>query len=233
MRLISAHFGMEVPDMVTFVPSLAGAVLLAGGWRLFIWAGPIVAFLVFMFPLPWRVSQALLVPLQKVATICSTYLLQVMGYGAYREANVIHLAGVPMEVIDACSGLRMLTVFLALCAAVAMVIERPLWERLVVFASAVPIALAVNVMRITATGMAHYHIGGPWVSEVFHDHAGYVMMPLAMILLYFEIMVLGKILIDVEDHPAATVAPVRTQKQGSGSRGKKDPVRYHPAPVRR
>jgi exosortase/archaeosortase family protein len=127
----------------------------------------------------------------------------------------------------------MLTVFLALCAAVAMVIERPMWERIVVFLSAVPIALAVNVARITATGMAHYHIGGPWVSEVFHDHAGYVMMPLAMVLLYAEIFVLGKVFLDVEETPAERVKPVSRQGKSKESRGRKESTPYRPAPLQR
>ena len=196
LRLIAARIGMEVPDMIAFVPCLAGVVLMTGGWTVFKWAGPVVAFLIFMFPLPWRVSEALLVPLQKVATICSTYLLQTMGYGAFREGNVINIAGVPLEVVDACSGLRMVTVFLALCGAVAMILERPMWERIFILASAVPLALAVNVLRITATGMAYYHIGGEWIEHVFHDNAGYVMMPLAMALLYLEIVLLNKLLVE-------------------------------------
>lgn len=200
MRLAAAHLGMEVPDMVALLPSLAGVVLLAGGWRLLRWASPIIAFLGFMFPLPWSVAQRLLVPLQTVATTCSTYLLQAMGYGGYREGNVIHIAGVPMQIVDACSGLRMLTVFLALCAAVALIVRRPLWERLCIFASAVPIALAVNILRITATGIAYYHSGDDataWVEAVFHDQAGFLMMPIAMGLLALEIMILGRISVDV------------------------------------
>ncbi len=222
LRLLATHFGMEVPDMFALIPCLAGVLLLAGGWRLFVWAGPVVAFLAFMFPLPWRVATLLLKPLQSLATGCSTYLLQAMGYGALREGNVIHIAGVPMEVIDACSGLRMVTVFLALCGAMALIVERPLFERLLIFASAVPIALAVNVVRITATGMAYYHVGGPWIKHVFHDQAGLFMMPVAIVLLFLEIAVLNKLFVEklVEVHP------VRHAHRSHGARASGENVGY-------
>ena len=62
-----------------------------------------------------------------------------------------------------------------------MTINKPLWERTLIFLSAIPIAIAVNVLRITSTGIA-YSIAGEvsdWVHYVFHDNAGLLMMPLA------------------------------------------------------
>lgn len=198
MRLGAARMGMETPDMISFIPSLAGILLMAGGWPLFKWGIPVVLYLSFMFPLPHRIQQAILVPLKNLATQCSYYLLQVTGFETYREGNIIFISGIPMGVVDACSGLRMLTVFLALCTAVAMIIDRPLWERIFIFASAVPIAVAVNVLRITSTGIAYHFAGGPseWVHYVFHDNAGLMMMPLAMLFLYLEITALGMIFLD-------------------------------------
>jgi exosortase len=206
LRLAAAHMGMETPDMISFIPCLAGVLLMAGGWSLFRWVAPVVLFLCFMFPLPHRIEQAILMPLKDFATLCSYYLLQATGFEAYREGNIIFISGIPMGVVDACSGLRMLTVFLALCAAVAMIIQRPLWERIAIFLSAVPIAIAVNVLRITSTGMA-YHFSGAesdWVHYIFHDNAGLMMMPLAMLLLYLEITLLGMFFLesDIEPSPA-------------------------------
>ena len=198
LRLLATRMGMETPDMIAFLPCLAGVVLMAGGWTLFRWAGPIILFSVFMFPLPHRIQQAILVPMKEVATTCSFYLLQIMNFDTSREGNILFISGIPMGVVDACSGLRMLTVFLALCGAVAMTINKPLWERTLIFLSAIPIAIAVNVLRITSTGIA-YSIAGEdsdWVHYVFHDNAGLMMMPLAMLLLYLEIALLGMLFIE-------------------------------------
>ncbi|MCE9551867.1 MAG: exosortase/archaeosortase family protein [Planctomycetes bacterium] len=195
MRLVATRIGIESLDFWSMVFSLAGVVLLAGGWSLFIWAGPVIAFLVFMFPLPYRMEEWLLVPLQKVATRGAAYVLQTFGYGAYCEGNTIFLGDTQMDVVEACSGLRMLTVFSALTASVALALNRPIWERLVIFVSAVPIAVAANVLRISVTGLAFYHVG-PWLGHMIHDNGEWVMMPPALAMLYLEILVLSKMFLD-------------------------------------
>jgi len=219
MRLISATIGTEVPDMVAFLPSLAGVVLLVGGWRMLIWTGPVIAFLFFMFPLPFRVETALLNPLQKIATIGAEYVMQTLGYGAFREGNMIILGERRLEVVEACSGLRMLTVFTAMTAAVAIIIDRPYWERALLFVSALPIALAVNIIRITLTGLGYYY-GGDWWGAFFHDYAAWYMMAIAALFLWLEMTILGKLLLEA---PEAT-GPVR-KVQTAGRSSRSEPAR--------
>ena len=91
-----------------------------------------------------------------------------------------------MNVEEACSGLRMLTIFGALCFAVVLLLEIPMWQRIVILLSSVPIALAANIMRIVATGILFTWFPGSEekLKLFFHDGAGLVMMPLAMVLLF-------------------------------------------------
>ena len=58
IRVLATYFSNYFGELVAFVPSLAGIVLLVGGWSMFRWAGPAVAFLIFMFPLPSQVKEA-------------------------------------------------------------------------------------------------------------------------------------------------------------------------------
>ena len=211
MRLVAAYFGTEVPELMSFVPALAGVFLLAGGWKLLVRAGPMILFLFFMLPLPWRVEQKVLVPLQKIATIGTTHILQMLGYGAYREGTTIHVGTLQWGVEDTCSGLRMTTVFLAVCCAVALVISRPLWEKIAIVASAIPIALLANMIRITATTMAHCHIGGKWVNQVSHDGAGWVMLPMGLVFLWVEVLILRNLIIE-EKVASQALAPVRRRR---------------------
>jgi exosortase len=202
-RLMCAQIGLDIPDMWTFVPSVAGLVLIVGGWHMLKWAGPAVAFMIFMFPLPWTLEQSLLNPLQSLATKVSTYALQTLGIGAYHEGNRICIGELQMGVVDACSGLRMLTIFVALSTAMVLVTDRPWWERAVILVSAIPIALAVNVIRITVTGILHLTVGGDLAELVFHDLAGWVMMPMALGMLYVELLILSNLFIEVDaDAPA-------------------------------
>jgi exosortase len=185
-------------DYISLIPSLMGVFVLVGGLRTLRWAGPPIAFLVFMLPLPGFLKDGLLRPLQAIATRCSVYTMQTLGVEVYRDGNVIHLEKMDMNVIDACSGLRMLTIFLALSVAIAMVYTaRPWWERLIIVVSAVPVAVIVNVIRITITGLLYNLDVSPEVADFFfHKGAGLLMMPMAMVILFVELGILSRLMIE-------------------------------------
>lgn len=213
LRLAAARYRIVTIDMYTFVPALAGVFLFVGGWSMFRWAWAPIAFLIFMYPLPDEATRYLLGPLQTLATIVSTYALQTLGFDAFREGNQIALGDMHLGVVDACSGLRMLTIFVALSVALVMLGERQWWENLVILASAVPIALIVNSIRITVTGLL-YQVASSEVAEmVFHDLAGWVMMPMALGMLFLLQQILANLFI-AEDTVVAAVAP---RRQGAGS----------------
>jgi exosortase len=201
LRLLAARYRIVTIDMYTLVPALAGVFLLAGGWSMFRWAWAPIAFIIFMYPLPDEATRYLLGPLQTLATMVSTFALQTLGFDAYREGNQIILGDLHLGVVDACSGLRMLTIFVALSVALVLVGGREWWENLVILASAIPIALTVNAVRITVTGVM-YTVNPEIAEKIFHDWAGYFMMPMALGMLFFIQFVLGILLIAEEQAPA-------------------------------
>lgn len=215
LRLGSAYYARPIPDMVSIVPCLLGVFLLAGSWKLLEWSWPAVVFLIFMFPLPDFVERGMLDPLQKVATQGSTFALQTLGVSAFSEGNRITISAeggdVQMGVVDACSGLRMLTIFFALATAITLVTDRPIWERLVIIASAFPIALAVNMIRITVTGLLHMTMGSEIANKVFHDLAGWVMMPMALGFLYVELQILTHLFVE-----ETSVVPMPMMRSAQG-----------------
>lgn len=206
LRLWCASYRIVTIDMYTFVPALAGVFLLAGGWKMFRWAWAPVAFLIFMYPLPDEATRYLLGPLQTLATMVSTFALQTLGYDAFREGNQIILGDRHLNVVDACSGLRMLTIFVALSVALVLLGSREWWENAVVIASAVPIALIVNSIRITVTGVM-YTIDAELADKIFHDWAGYFMMPLALGMLFLEQQILSWLVVAEDVAPAVVTTP--------------------------
>ena len=218
MRLVVARYRIITIDMYTFVPALAGAALLAGGWSMFRWAWAPIAFLIFMYPLPDEATRYLLGPLQTTATMVSTYAIQTLGVDAIREGNQIIVGERHLGVVDACSGLRMLTIFIALSVAIVMLGELEWYESLVILASAIPIALAVNAIRITLTGVM-YTIDADIADKIFHDWAGYFMMPLALGMLFLLQKLLSILLLTEESAPA-TVIPLDVLKVGGLEGGK-------------
>jgi exosortase len=191
----STYYYYTLLGAFSLLPTLAGLAVLAFGADGLKWAGPSIAFLFFMIPLPGMFSGLLAHPLQRLATECSTYLLQLFGIAAVAEGNIILLSEGRIGVVEACSGLRMLILFFAISGAVAMLIRRPLWERLFVLASAAPIALSANIIRITATGILHETCGAAVADGFFHTVGGLVMGPLALGLLFLEMMFLSRALL--------------------------------------
>lgn len=206
MQMTGSYIFIRTISAVSLIPYLAGITLLLGGWNVFRWAAPSIAFLAFMMPLPWRIEVLMRAPLQRISTIASTYALQTLGYPALAEGNVILLDDVELGVVDACSGLKMLIVFFALSTAVALLVKRRFGDRLLIILSALPIAIFSNVVRITVTGVLHETVGAKWANMVFHDLAGWLMMPLALALLWGEIAVLS--LLIIEDNTSAMPKPI-------------------------
>jgi exosortase len=204
---------------ISLLPCLAGIILLAGGGPALRWAWPGVAFLLFMVPLPYRVAHALGGPLQRLGTVASTFVLQTLGFFAFAEGTVIHLGESRIGVVEACSGLSMLFTFFALSTAVALVVPRPPLEKLLLFVSAVPIALLANIARIVVTAVLHKTAGSDWADLVFHDLAGWLMMPLALGMLWGEFALLSWLLLAPQPREKR-LAPL-VGEHGSGRGGQR------------
>lgn len=242
LRLSAAKFRIVTIDMYTFVPALVGGFLMAGGWSTLRWAWAPLLFLIFMFPLPDEATRYLLGPLQRIATMVSTFALQTLGLEAYREGNQIILGEMHLGVVDACSGLRMLTIFCALAVGLVMVGKRSWWENAVILASAIPIALAVNSIRITVTGLLFQVADSEFAERVFHDWAGLLMMPMAIGMLYVEQLVLSSIflpeseitgVVSAKPQEVSGVRPVRGRSATKASGGGLGVVGIGGASVRR
>ena len=91
----------------------------------------------------------------------------------------------------------MLIVFFALATAFVLVVRRPWPDKLLLLASAVPIALVSNIARITLTGVLfETGVSSEAAHAFFHDAAGWLMMPFALVLLWVELRLLSRLLID-------------------------------------
>jgi exosortase len=228
LRLASAYYYVPWFDFLSLLPCLAGLCLLLAGVPYFAWCWPSIAFLTFMLPLPHRLETGLRQPLQRLATQGSTYLLQTLGCPAFAEGNIIVLRGRSLGVAEACGGLSMLLVFFALATAVALIVHRPWWEKGLIVLSAVPIAVMANVVRIAATGLL-YQLGRSQEAElVFHDLAGWLMMPAGIAMIGVELKVLSRLMVTPEPRrPLPVVLTRLTRPPVYGSRIKAS-KRRHP-----
>ena len=110
------------------------------------------------------------------------------------------MPGADLNIADACSGLRMVTIFGALAVAMVFLVERPWWDKFIILLSAIPIALIVNIIRITVTGLLYMAVGqdNEFAKKLGHDWAGFFMMPLALGFLWMELQILERLTLPVE-----------------------------------
>ena len=195
LQLAGAFIHLEWVEMASLLPTLAGLFVLLGGWPALKWSWPAIAFLFFMIPLPFAVENAVGQPLQRIATLSSTFALQTLGLSAIAEGNTIAMDHARVGVVEACNGLGMLFMFFAFSVAVALLIDRPLVDRLLIVAGAIPTALLANILRITITGLLHETVGSEAANMVYHDLAGWLMMPLALAFLWIEIVLLSHLFV--------------------------------------
>jgi exosortase len=183
-NVVHLQYGYLRP--VGMIASLGAIVLFMGGWRLIRHTWLAIVFLIFAVPLPQRYYNGLTMPMRQwAATVASGLLNLIPDLEATANGVVIDVfyKGQSLEpaldVAEACSGMRLLLAFLALGVAMAYLHERPLWQRLVLVASTVPIAVLCNIVRVTITGFIYILIHPKYAQGIYHDMLGMAMLPLA------------------------------------------------------
>lgn len=195
---------------IAFLTSTIGVLTMVGGMNLVRWAGPPAVFLFFMFPLPARLEQSVLGFLQKIAVHLAEVVFTILGISAISEGKMIRLPGlsdmIDMEIAQACSGLSMTNILVAMGVAMVIMVKRPWWDRLILLLSAVPIAIISNVFRIVVTGLAwiamdRFSIGQIELRDTLHTWIGMLlMMPFALGLLMLELKILTKLSVPEESN---------------------------------
>jgi exosortase len=145
-----------------------------------------IAYLVFAVPLPQRYYVSITMPMRKLAAVIAAGLLNLVDQ---LQANVrgviidVIYKGRPLEppldVAEACSGMRLLMAFLALGVAMAYLHYRPIWQRVILLASTIPIAIFCNIVRVTITGFIYVLWDPKYAQGFYHDMLGIMMLPLA------------------------------------------------------
>lgn len=205
LRVVASTLYLEQIDGWSVLLWIAGLVWMVGGWALLRWSLPSIAFLAFAIPLPYRVERWFSHPLQTIAANFSAWTLQILGQPALVEGNTIMLESHQLEVVQACSGLRIFVGIFALAFAFVAISRRSWWENLVVLASAVPVALVANSVRIVATGLLYQLVSVEAAKQFTHDMAGWMMIPLAALLFVVLLWYLGRIMPEVEQASVSDV----------------------------
>lgn len=139
-----------------------------------------IGYLAFMLTFPPLVVNQLSFALKEVAVGLSTGLAGALGVLYQRSGMTLYLAGGELRIEHPCSGLRSLLALIALGTLLAGLMPASRTRRLALFASAIPIAIAVNAIRLTLLIVIAHYFGVSAVNGAVHDVSGYALYALAL-----------------------------------------------------
>ncbi len=190
---IVGDLGAELFFMrISMIIALAGIIASYFGIKVLGLLAVPLAYLLLMIPVPAIIWNQIAFPLQLFAAKMSSQTIALAGIPVFREGNILHLANTSLEVIDACSGIRSLTSLIALTWLFAFISDFSAWKKWILFLSAIPISVMVNVIRLTITGMMAAWIGPETAHGFLHDISGMVIFISALILVFFVFFILQK-----------------------------------------
>ena len=189
-----------IPMPIPFLTDVALLIGLAGLFTLIMGAAALkhywfaFFFLIFMIPLPIALYSNIASPLQLFASYVASALMNASGVPVLCEGNRMTLpGGLQMFVAEACSGMRQLTGFLALTAAVAYWTKRRAWYRAMIVLSALPTALSANIGRVMLTGYIMHFVNPQFAVGTYHTAEGLLMMAVGLLMLQAECWVLDQV----------------------------------------
>ncbi len=127
---------------------ISGFVLLFYGEKMFREVLFPILFLIFMIPLPLIVVASICFKLKILAAQLATLILNILQLHAQVQASLIQMPNSSIIVENACGGLRSLISLTALGALFAYTMKLKFNRKLILFISAIPIAVITNSLRI-------------------------------------------------------------------------------------
>ncbi len=188
---------------VGFAVTILGESLLLLGWAAtrVIWF-PLAYWVVFGFTYTDRIISYFTYKLQDVSASGGYLLLRVLNIDADITGNTITVIdglGNPnaLNIAEACSGMRMLVAFMALGTLMAYVGLKAWWQRILLIALGVPVAVFVNMLRVATLGvLSLWDVG--FAGGQFHAFVGFVWLVPAFLVFLGIMSVVQRLVVEVE-----------------------------------
>jgi exosortase len=178
-ELAAELFTMRLSMIVAGV----GLVVYFRGWHQVMACWLPCVHLVLAIPLPELATSTLALPLQLRASRMGAALLEWRHVPVRLNGNVIQLPGHRLFVTEACSGLRSLTALLSLGFLMGGLWLTQVWSRALLIVIAIPIAVALNGVRVFLTGFLVFFVD-PKLGEGFmHLTEGWLLFGVSLLLI--------------------------------------------------
>lgn len=183
--LLVGVFGADLfLSRISFILLAAGLIWTLLGGQMLGRSKFLLFVLALAIPLPTVLFNHITFPLQLLASEVSSAVLPLAGVPVLREGNVINLPAMPLEVAEACSGIRSLMSLFTVAVIFGYFLERGTLRRSLLAFASVPIAVAANVARIVGTGLCVQYWDPDKALGFFHEFSGWLMFLVSLSCLY-------------------------------------------------
>ena len=210
LMLFAGTAGAELfMQRLSLLVMLAGIVIFFWGYQLLKLLLVPLGLLLLAIPIPAIIFNKVAFPLQLFASRCAVWSMNLWGIPVLRQGNVIELlprgarSTRKLEVVEACSGIRSLMTLLTLAVVfayftyprsnngdedrkgvISWLTSYRWWRSVIIVASAVPIAILTNAMRVSGTGVLSHYYGTEVADGFFHSFSGWVVYIVAFLMLF-------------------------------------------------
>jgi exosortase D (VPLPA-CTERM-specific) len=193
LRFLGELTTMQTLEHYAFLLVLYGVILALTGPAVFrrLWMPLLI--LVFAIPLPSFFNNSLSLQLQLLSSTLGVWFIRAAGISVLLEGNVIDLGSYQLEVAEACSGLRYLFPLMTLAFIVAYLFRGPMWKRVALFLSSIPITVVMNSLRIGLIGITVDRWGSSMAEGPLHDFEGWLMFMVSTAALILTAMGLSRV----------------------------------------
>ena len=181
LHLVTLPMQMAVVSAFALLLVIVGLVWTFAGWPVVrAWAFPLL-FLAAMIPLPG--IERLSPQLEAFTATYAARGAQLLGVAAVNMGGQVAVNDQAFTVGAPCSGLRSVVALGTLAVLFAYSVRGPWWGRALIVASALPIALAANLARVSSIFWVAQTLGGEAALGFFHTLASPLLFLVALALL--------------------------------------------------
>jgi exosortase len=101
-------------------------------------------------------------------------MITAMGIPVLREGNVLKIPSQPLDIAEACSGIRSLMTLLFMALVISYFTDKKVWMRWALLIATFPIAIIANGMRVAITAYLS-EIDTKLASGSYHEAEGFLV----------------------------------------------------------
>ncbi len=180
-RKYLSEYDYLILTTLSFVIWCAGGFVLFCGVKAFRYARFSLFFLLFTVPIPQSILGGLITILQFGSIEMTDFVFRILQVPFSRNGSVFHLAGINIEVVQACSGIRSFLVLLMISLLAGDLFLAKARSKLLLTLAVMPIAVFKNSLRIATLSLIAAYVDKGILRGPLHTRGGVLFFIFALV----------------------------------------------------